>query len=187
MDAVRTGVSVLPSRYRRHASVKPPRSGRHAYTVEVTPTLPRPQTGDRKADIQAYTQILNDRLCDHIRRYPEQWVWMHRRWKTRPAGEAPEKHPAPKPEEPYHAQRLVDRWLSRWAGSLSWERIDRWAARLARWRGLLSWKRRRRGWPPRWNACFASIPVHGIGIIKADDAKLRLVVEERGFQLRRSA
>jgi Kdo2-lipid IVA lauroyltransferase/acyltransferase len=25
---------------------------------------------------------------DYARRYPEQWLWVHRRWKTRPPGEA---------------------------------------------------------------------------------------------------
>lgn len=39
-------------------------------------------------DIQADTQILHSRLETVIREYPEQWLWIHRRWKTRPAGQA---------------------------------------------------------------------------------------------------
>jgi KDO2-lipid IV(A) lauroyltransferase len=31
----------------------------------------------------AFTAVMEE----YIRRYPEQWLWMHRRWKTRPAGE----------------------------------------------------------------------------------------------------
>jgi hypothetical protein len=82
------------------------------YVVNVSAPLPRPMTGDLKADIQAYTQMMNDRLCDHIRQYPEQWVWMHRRWKTRPPGEPPEKHPPAAPK-PYHVKRRLARWLAR--------------------------------------------------------------------------
>ena len=33
------------------------------------------------------TQALQSMLEDVIREYPEQWLWIHRRWKTRPAGE----------------------------------------------------------------------------------------------------
>ena len=35
----------------------------------------------KDADRDAVTQTLNDRLSDAIRRYPEQYLWMHRRWR----------------------------------------------------------------------------------------------------------
>ncbi len=40
-------------------------------------------------DVSADTQRLHRLLESVIRRYPEQWLWMHRRWKTRPPGEPP--------------------------------------------------------------------------------------------------
>lgn len=42
-------------------------------------------TGDALSD----TQALHARLEQAVRRAPEQWLWIHRRWKTRPPGEAP--------------------------------------------------------------------------------------------------
>jgi KDO2-lipid IV(A) lauroyltransferase len=42
-------------------------------------------TGDAGHD----TRLLQKLLEDVIREYPDQWMWIHRRWKTRPAGEPP--------------------------------------------------------------------------------------------------
>jgi len=39
---------------------------------------------DREADALALTAALSQRIEAAIRRAPEQWVWMHQRWKTRP-------------------------------------------------------------------------------------------------------
>jgi KDO2-lipid IV(A) lauroyltransferase len=41
-------------------------------------------TGDREADIVANTQRCSRVVEEMIRRYPEQWIWFHKRWKTRP-------------------------------------------------------------------------------------------------------
>jgi KDO2-lipid IV(A) lauroyltransferase len=42
-------------------------------------------SGDPSAD----TQRIHSALEEIVRRYPDQWMWIHRRWKTRPAGEPP--------------------------------------------------------------------------------------------------
>ena len=42
-----------------------------------------------EAELDALTRA-TALLEEVVRRYPEQWFWMHRRWKTRPPGEAPE-------------------------------------------------------------------------------------------------
>jgi KDO2-lipid IV(A) lauroyltransferase len=46
---------------------------------------PMEATGDPLRD----TQAVQTALEQAIREYPEQWLWIHRRWKTRPAGEPP--------------------------------------------------------------------------------------------------
>jgi len=40
-------------------------------------------------DIARDTQALQSKLEEVIREYPDQWLWIHRRWKTRPPGEPP--------------------------------------------------------------------------------------------------
>ncbi|WP_089408667.1 lysophospholipid acyltransferase family protein [Granulicella rosea] len=45
-------------------------------------------TGDHEADVLANTAHFTAVIERYIREYPDQWLWMHRRWKTRPPGEA---------------------------------------------------------------------------------------------------
>ncbi len=52
------------------------------------PLLEPSNTGDRKQDIIATTAAYTAEIEKIIRQYPDQWMWIHRRWKTRPPGEA---------------------------------------------------------------------------------------------------
>jgi KDO2-lipid IV(A) lauroyltransferase len=44
------------------------------------------ETDDHAADLVRITSAVNARLESAVRRSPEQWLWSHRRWKTKPAG-----------------------------------------------------------------------------------------------------
>ena len=44
---------------------------------------------DMTGDVAQDTQRIHARLEAMIREYPDQWLWIHRRWKTRPPGEPP--------------------------------------------------------------------------------------------------
>jgi KDO2-lipid IV(A) lauroyltransferase len=44
-------------------------------------------TGDRHRDVLEMTAAFTAEMESFIRAYPEQWLWIHKRWKTRPAGE----------------------------------------------------------------------------------------------------
>jgi len=44
-------------------------------------------TGDAEQDALINTATFTAAIEGYVRRYPEQWLWVHRRWKTRPAGE----------------------------------------------------------------------------------------------------
>lgn len=59
------------------------------YVLRFYPAVPI--TGDAARD----TQTLQTRLEEVIRTYPGQWLWIHRRWKTRPPGAPSLYEPAP--------------------------------------------------------------------------------------------
>lgn len=50
------------------------------FSLEAFPALPLIRTGNFKADILANTQMYNTVLERQVRRFPEQWYWIHRRW-----------------------------------------------------------------------------------------------------------
>jgi KDO2-lipid IV(A) lauroyltransferase len=59
------------------------------YRLRFEPPLELIRTGDAERDIQENTQRFAKVTEEIIRNYPEQWVWVHARWKTRPKGETP--------------------------------------------------------------------------------------------------
>jgi KDO2-lipid IV(A) lauroyltransferase len=78
--ALKTGATVLPG-----FVLWEPKEGQ--YVLHFGPELVIERTRHPKEDVLAVTQQCNDVLESWIRRYPDQWLWIHRRWKTRPAGE----------------------------------------------------------------------------------------------------
>jgi len=79
--ALRSGAPVVP--------VFIVRQGRTAeHVVHVLPILYAEPTGDFERDVVYNTERFSHVFEDMVRRYPEQWLWVHRRWKTRPLGEA---------------------------------------------------------------------------------------------------
>ncbi len=57
------------------------------YRLRFDPAVELVRTGDLEADIKTNTQNFTKVIEDYVRQYPEQWLWVHRRWKTRPPGE----------------------------------------------------------------------------------------------------
>jgi Kdo2-lipid IVA lauroyltransferase/acyltransferase len=57
------------------------------YRLRFDPSVELVRTGDLEADIEANTQKFTSIIEEYVRKYPEQWLWVHRRWKTRPPGE----------------------------------------------------------------------------------------------------
>jgi KDO2-lipid IV(A) lauroyltransferase len=59
------------------------------YRLRFEPALELIRTGDTERDIFENTRRFAMVTEEIIRKYPDQWVWLHARWKTRPAGQSP--------------------------------------------------------------------------------------------------
>jgi KDO2-lipid IV(A) lauroyltransferase len=78
--ALRTGAAVLPGFLLWEPAEE-------KYVLRFGEEINLVRTGDDEADAIANTQLFTTAIEQYVRRYPEQWLWLHRRWKTRPAGE----------------------------------------------------------------------------------------------------
>jgi len=54
------------------------------HVAQAHPPLPVPETADRDSAVRELTAAATAAIEAHVRRHPPQWVWMHRRWRTRP-------------------------------------------------------------------------------------------------------
>jgi KDO2-lipid IV(A) lauroyltransferase len=61
------------------------RNENEKYKIIVKPELKLQPSGDKDKDIKNLTQKYTEVLEEIIRKYPSQWLWMHKRWKSRPA------------------------------------------------------------------------------------------------------
>lgn len=74
--ALKTGAAVIPAFTARVGST---------FLIEYQEEIPLINTGDKEKDIEANTQQYNKKIEAFVRRYPEQWLWIHRRWKNQPS------------------------------------------------------------------------------------------------------
>jgi len=80
--ALHTGAAVVPGFLYWDANLR-------KYRLSFEPAVELVRTGDDSIDIQTNTQRFTQVIENCVRRHPEQWLWLHRRWKTRPPGEPP--------------------------------------------------------------------------------------------------
>ncbi|HYO91249.1 MAG TPA: lysophospholipid acyltransferase family protein, partial [Pyrinomonadaceae bacterium] len=79
--ALRTDAAVLPI-------FVPWDEQRQRFLMRIEPPLEITRTGDEEEDVRQLTALFTNVIEKYVRLYPEQWLWIHKRWNTRPDGEA---------------------------------------------------------------------------------------------------
>jgi Kdo2-lipid IVA lauroyltransferase/acyltransferase len=80
--ALHTDAAVVPGFLHWDASLR-------KYRLCFEPAVELVRSGDDATDIRENTQRFTSVIENYVRRHPDQWLWLHRRWKTRPPGEPP--------------------------------------------------------------------------------------------------
>jgi KDO2-lipid IV(A) lauroyltransferase len=83
--ALRTGAPVVPGFLFWDRSLG-------KYRLRFDPEIPLINAGDFREAVRLNTARFTKVIEDYSRRYPDQWLWIHKRWKTRPDGE-PDLYP----------------------------------------------------------------------------------------------
>jgi len=80
--ALHTDAAVVPAYLYWDASLR-------KYRLRFEPAMELIRSEDREADVRENTACFTRVIEKYARRYPDQWLWVHRRWNTRPPGEKP--------------------------------------------------------------------------------------------------
>jgi Kdo2-lipid IVA lauroyltransferase/acyltransferase len=80
--ALHTGAAVVPGYVFWDDAIQ-------KYRLRFEPPVELTRTGDTDRDVLENTRRFTNILEAIIRKYPDQWVWLHGRWNTRPPGEPP--------------------------------------------------------------------------------------------------
>ena len=93
--ALHTGAAIIPTYCVRLPDDR--------YRLMILPPIDTTATGDREADARRIMTDVNAALESVIRQYPDQWLWIHNRWKSAfeaenrsrawPDGVSPEENP----------------------------------------------------------------------------------------------
>lgn len=80
--ALHTGAAVVPGYILWDAAL-------NKYRLKFEPPMELARTGKTEDDVRENTARFTKVIEEFVRTHPEQWVWVHKRWKTRPQGEQP--------------------------------------------------------------------------------------------------
>jgi KDO2-lipid IV(A) lauroyltransferase len=78
--ALRTNAAVLPTFAIWQKDKK-------RYLLKICRSIELPQHKDTEENVLILTQRVTSIIEEFVRRYPDQWMWIHKRWNTRPPGE----------------------------------------------------------------------------------------------------
>ena len=78
--AIKTGAAVIPA-------FAVWEEAKQKYVVHLEPEIEYAADDNRDENVRRLTQEITRAIEKFVRRYPEQWLWIHKRWNTRPPGE----------------------------------------------------------------------------------------------------
>ena len=77
------------------------------HRLRFEPEIPLVRTGDFKEEVRINTARFTGVIEEYARRYPDQWLWIHKRWHTRPEGE-PDLYGSVEPARPNRTSMKVE-------------------------------------------------------------------------------